>query len=209
MSFWDDVGDALEFEWYHAKELWSDIKDDPERLFIGAIDPISTDMWNQVLGKDYEPMVNQWGGATNERFVGAAEEGMNVEPAMFMHDTAKSIAQSYAMSYGAGAAGDYAGSQGASPEVQAGIEKGFSAIGEGLMNPPEPAEDDPDFGPGEDPAKSSKKKKQQALPTFGLPEATKQAPPDPDVPGAVRVVHDPYGQAVPPDPYVVPTFGRA
>jgi len=205
MSFWDDVGDALEFEQFQLGDWWEQIKEDPERIFIGAIDPISSDVWGFALGKDYEPMINQWGGATNKRFVRFEEEGGNAEPAMFMHDTAKSIAKSYAAAYAGGAGADYGESAGwydssVTPYVEQGLQ---GMIQEGL-DPTPPAEDDPDFGGAE----GFSKKKQMAVPTFGLPEATQQAPPDPDVPGAVRVVHDPHGEVVPPDPDVVPTFGR-
>ena len=203
MSFWDDVGDALEFEWYHAKELWNDIKEDPERLFIGAIDPISSDMWGAVTGKDYEPMVNQWGGATNQRFVGFEAEGGNAEPAMFMHDTAKKIAQSYALGYGAESAGAYAEGQGASPEAASGIEQGIKQIGGAAIDPPPPDPDDPDLRTEEE------KRKKELKATFGTATpAELGTAKGVDVPGAVRIVHDPYGQVVPPDPDVVPTFGR-
>ncbi len=203
-SFWDDVKSNFDFEKFQLEDMWKQIKEDPERLFIGAIDPFSSEMWGTVTGKDYEPMVNQWGGATNERFVRASEAGIDVEPAQGMHGLAKDIAQSYTAGYAGGKGASAGEGQGWwDSSVSPYIEKGITGMLEAGMNPPEPDPNDPEFGQGAD-----LKKKQQAVPTFGVPEATQQAPAPPDVPGAVRIVHDPYGQVVPPDPDVVPTFGR-
>lgn len=59
MSF---LGNALGFEAFHTKDLWKGIKKDPKRLILG-VDPWSTKVWNKVLGKKDEPLVDQLGGA--------------------------------------------------------------------------------------------------------------------------------------------------
>lgn len=205
MSFWDDVKSNFDFEKFQIEDWWEQIKEDPERIFIGAMDPFSSEMWGGITGKDYEPMINQWGGPTEERFGRAQAEGIDTGPAEGAHEFAQSVAQSYALNYGAGQGASFGEGQGwYDSSVTPWVEKGLSSMGEAAIDPPPPAYDDPDFGPGED----VKKKEQKALPTFGVPDATKQAPLDPDVPGQVRIIHDPYGQVVPPDPNVVPTFGR-
>lgn len=168
-DFKEDIKSNFEFEKFQLEDMWRDIKENPERLFIGAIETGSTDMWNAILGTDYEPLVNQFGGATNARFVEASERGIDVEPAQFMHGVAKDIAQSYAVGYGAGAGADYAGAQGASPQAQTGIEQGISQFGSSIMDPPPPSEEDPDlvhkFGP-EGPHEQKK-----YMPSFGTKAA--------------------------------------
>lgn len=38
----------------------------PDRLLTGSIDPLSTGMWNKILGRNYDPLVNQFGGPTKQ-----------------------------------------------------------------------------------------------------------------------------------------------
>ena len=52
----------FDFDKFALKDIWGQIKDNPERLLVGAIDPLSTKMWNGILGKDYEPLIDQMGG---------------------------------------------------------------------------------------------------------------------------------------------------
>ena len=44
MSF---LGDVLGFEKFNLKNLWSGIKENPERLFLGAADPFSSEYVGQ------------------------------------------------------------------------------------------------------------------------------------------------------------------
>ena len=90
------LGDVLKFEKFNAKEMWHKIKDDPERLFIGAADPFSSKVWGKVLGKDYEPIVDQWGGASKDTYKQAEEAGINTGPGKTMHNIAKTVASVYA-----------------------------------------------------------------------------------------------------------------
>ena len=142
MSLWDDIKSNFDFEKFQIEDMWSMIKEDPERLFIGAIDPFSSELWSTVTGKDYEPLVNQWGGATNERFIRADEAGIDIEPAQAMHGAAKDIAQSFALSYAGGKAGTYGESKGMSPEAAGGLEQGIKQIGGAALNPPPPDPED-------------------------------------------------------------------
>jgi hypothetical protein len=98
------LGDVLGFDAFALKDIWKSVKKDPERLLIGAVDPLSTKMWNGILGKDYEPLVDQMGGpygghtisafGNNEGGVykRAQDAGINTESGAGAHDAAHTIA---------------------------------------------------------------------------------------------------------------------
>lgn len=104
MSF---LGDVLSFDKYVLSDIWKGIKKDPERLLLGAVDPISTKMWNKVTGKDYEPLVDQMGGPYGGHTVSAFGNntggvygranaaGINTGPGSNAHDAAHVIAAIY------------------------------------------------------------------------------------------------------------------
>lgn len=50
-----------DFVSFARKDAWNAIKKDPERAFIGAIDPASSWVWSQLTGKDYDPIINMFG----------------------------------------------------------------------------------------------------------------------------------------------------
>ena len=97
-GFFEKVGNMLEFEWDHLGNIFKDFGKNPERIFLGAADPLSSKLWGGITGKDYAPIVNEWGGATEDRFndyerkhgvgsLGYAREG---------HQAAQAIAGMYA-----------------------------------------------------------------------------------------------------------------
>lgn len=94
------LGDILSFEGFNLKEIGKKIKDNPERLLIGAIDPASTKVWNKALGKDYEPMVDQWGGASADTYSKAEAAGIDTNAGHSMHRLARVVAGSIAGGYG-------------------------------------------------------------------------------------------------------------
>lgn len=109
MSF---LGSGLDFEKFQLGDIWSKIKKNPERLFIGAIDPWSSKLWSKVTGKDYEPLVDQmggpYGGHTFSAFgkqdggvYGRAEEaGIDTKSSRQLHDAAHAITGLFAGNYG-------------------------------------------------------------------------------------------------------------
>lgn len=111
MSFLKDV---LSFEQFNLKDMWKKVRKDPERLLLGAADPWSTKLWNKTgVGKDWEPITDQWGGAyggatttlgdTGEGVYGRAKEaGVPTEAGAGMHDIAHMISAMYAGNYGMG-----------------------------------------------------------------------------------------------------------
>ena len=75
MSFLKDV---LSFEKFNLGDMWDKVKHDPGRLFLGALDPASTSLWNKVLGKDWEPLVDQFGGAYGGDAITLGDTGRGV-----------------------------------------------------------------------------------------------------------------------------------
>lgn len=104
----DRLGDALkdvwDFERSHLKSMADRIKDDPKRLLspVPMVDPIGTKI-GTTLGfgdKDTKPLVNQWGGATEESYQEAEARGIDTRAGRAMHDVAQTVAASYAGGYG-------------------------------------------------------------------------------------------------------------
>lgn len=114
--------DVLSFEKFNLGDMWGKIKQDPARLALGALDPFSTRVWNKTsIGKNWEPVVDQWGGAYGGSAAGGGDGGVYARaraagvptgPGSQMHDVARSIASIYAGGYGAGKVGSMANSGG-------------------------------------------------------------------------------------------------
>lgn len=107
MSF---LGDVFGFEKFNLGEAWDKIKEDPERVPLGALDEFSSKAWGKVTGKDYEPVVDRWGSPTDETYAKAEADGINTGPGKTMHGIARTVAQFYA----GRAAGNALGGEGAS-----------------------------------------------------------------------------------------------
>jgi len=117
--------DNLDFELFNLGDMWDRIKDDPKRLLLG-VDPLSTGMWNTVLGRDDDAIVNQLGGPMGSGGLGlgesggvygrAEEAGIDTGAAGGMHDIAEVVASiwgGYGAAQGLGAAwGSMGGSEG-------------------------------------------------------------------------------------------------
>lgn len=105
-------GDFFDFHKFQLGDWAKKIKKNPEQLLLGAADPFGAKVWGGVLGKKYEPMVDQMGGpyggspisafgSGNGGVYGRAEAaGINTKPARFMEDAAHAVAGSYAGGYG-------------------------------------------------------------------------------------------------------------
>lgn len=106
MGFFDDT---LDFELFHGKEIAKDIWTHPRRLITG-VDPFSTKMWNGILGTDDEPIVDQMGGATSQRYEDAEAEGINPKSGRKMQDLAHVVTALFAGNYGGEQAGLWGGS---------------------------------------------------------------------------------------------------
>jgi|SRR5689334_23150908 hypothetical protein len=109
MSYLHDV---FSFEKFNLKDMLGKLKEDPLRIPLGALDPLSTGVWNKILGKNWEPMVDQFGGAyggnpvtigdTGQGVYGRAQAaGVPTGPGSQMHDVAHVLAGMLAGGYGA------------------------------------------------------------------------------------------------------------
>ena len=107
------LSDILGFESFNLKDMWKKARKDPERLLLGAVDPFATRMWNQTgIGEDWEPIVDQMGGAyggsaltlgdTGEGVYGRARAaGVPTEAGAGMQDIAHLVTSLFAGGYGA------------------------------------------------------------------------------------------------------------
>lgn len=148
MSIFDDIKDVIDFERVNLRRMGRQVKEDPERLLLGAADPFGTKLWGGITGQDWEPIVNQWGGATEEAYAEAEAKGVDTGPGRFMHQVAQSIASMYAAGYGAGKIKAFGKKQGWPDEaVDAALRQAQSAgrggggtfqQGTGELPPPRP-----------------------------------------------------------------------
>lgn len=111
------LSDMFGFDSFALKDLWRGIKKNPERLLIGAADPWSTKAWNKVLGKDWEPLVDQMGGPYGGHTISAfgandggvyqraRDAGIDTGAGENAHDAAHVIAAMFAGNYGMGQLG--------------------------------------------------------------------------------------------------------
>lgn len=99
------INDVFKFERSKLKDMAGAIKEDPERLLLGAADPASSRMWSEVTGKEYEPIVDQMGGATTEDYRRAEARGIDTTAGKTMHGIARAIAGTIAGGYGLQALG--------------------------------------------------------------------------------------------------------
>lgn len=105
---------ALDFERFQLGRWFDQLKDNPEQLLLGAATPFGAQMWGGLLGKDYEPLVNMWGGPTDATWQAAEAEGVDSGDARNAHAIAQGISQFYAGNY---FGGDPSGLLGGQPQT--------------------------------------------------------------------------------------------
>lgn len=109
-------GDIFDFEKSAMGDRKNLLKKDPWRIPLGIMDEGGTKIWNTVLGKDMEPVVDYWGGTTKQNVANAKAKGINTGPGEGMHNIARTIASLFAGNYGAGKlGGGMFGSGGSNP----------------------------------------------------------------------------------------------
>lgn len=124
----DKLKDAIgyDFEKYNFKSMWEQLKKNPGRALIGSFDPASTKMWNEILGRDDDPIISQLGGPTKQRYVDYVEQGGDPRAASNAA-TAHQIAATIASIYAGGALGAVAGGMGAGAGAAGGAAAGAGA----------------------------------------------------------------------------------
>jgi hypothetical protein len=91
-GFWSKVKKALKFEAFNTKKIVKGILKNPERLLTGAVDPLGTKIANEMYGTEWDPLVNQLGGATEQTFADAEAQGLDTGLARDLHKTAGLVA---------------------------------------------------------------------------------------------------------------------
>jgi len=117
-----DLKDILGFEAFNLKGIAGKIKDNPLRLLYGGIDPASTKVWNKVLNKDDEPLVDQWGGASADTYRKAEDAGIDTKAGHNMHRAARVVASMFALGAAGRGAGFGGGGQGGGTSPGGGMD---------------------------------------------------------------------------------------
>lgn len=131
----------LDFEMFNAGHMLKKAVQNPDQLLLGAADPFGAKLWGGITGKNYEPIVNQWGGASDGAYKAAEAKGIDTTAARGAHKAAEAVASFYAggaASNGLGSLGSAGGnagqglSMGASGQgLQMGGGQGLSSMGGG------------------------------------------------------------------------------
>ena len=93
------LSDAFDFEKFALGDIWDRIKDNPEQLLLGAATPVGAELWGGLLGKDFEPFVNEFGGPTDSTIQNAQASGVDTGSAQGLHNVAEGVASIYAGNY--------------------------------------------------------------------------------------------------------------
>lgn len=80
----------------HLEQTLDTWKDNPEQALLGMNTEFETDLWNQILGTDYQPVVTNTGGATDAQLQQMQAEG--IASAGAGYDVADTTAMMYGMS---------------------------------------------------------------------------------------------------------------
>lgn len=83
-------------------EQWKAVKDNPERLLLGAMTPVGSKVWSKATGKDYKPVMDAWGGPSADVYASGEARGINMDAAHNSHRVARMVT---AMGMAGGAAG--------------------------------------------------------------------------------------------------------
>lgn len=140
MSWLSDIG---KFELFHTKDVLKKIKDNPERLLLGGFgtDPFTAKITNKALGTNYEPLVDQMGGAYGGHTISAfgnndggvykraQDAGINTSAGAGAQDVAHLVAAMYAGGY----AGDQLGALGGSSGSMSPATSGYGEAVNGVL----------------------------------------------------------------------------
>lgn len=87
-----ELQQVADFEEVNFNYIKDTLLENPERLLYGSADPLSTLIWNEVLGTNYAPVINQMGGPTPEAFMLAEQQGIDTSISQISHQVASAIA---------------------------------------------------------------------------------------------------------------------
>jgi len=108
------VSDIVAFQGSALEDTIKKVGDNPLQAAAGAMDPFSAGVFNAVLGTEWTPAVDQWGGTTQENVKNAKAKGINTTPGEGAQNLARAVATAYGVNYAYGAAGGSAAASGGS-----------------------------------------------------------------------------------------------
>lgn len=106
MGLFSKLVKAVKFQFSHVSSVLKGLKKNPLRVLTGG-DPLSTTIWNKVLGTKYKPLFGQLGGATEEQF--ANYEAKNGKGSLGFARALHKVAETVLGFYAGGAIGKVAG----------------------------------------------------------------------------------------------------
>lgn len=116
-------GDVFGFENSKLSNMWGKAKSHPEQLLLGGADPFGAKIAGGITGKEYSPLVDQWGGATGDDYSKAQAEGVNTGPGKTMHGIARVVAALMTAKYAGGKMGGGAGgTEGGGMQMPSGMQ---------------------------------------------------------------------------------------
>lgn len=95
------LDNLVDFDSFQLGRMGDMLKENPERAFLGALDPVGTGLWNKILGEDWDPAVSEFGGPTKKGTEEAAASGVDTKAGAAAHTVAKLIASYFAGQAGA------------------------------------------------------------------------------------------------------------
>lgn len=80
----------------HVKQSWDALRENPERALLGIGDELTTNVWNQALGTDYDPLSTPFGGATDEQIAEMQRQGIATNNFEGLNNIADTVTGLYA-----------------------------------------------------------------------------------------------------------------
>lgn len=117
----------LDFEIFNAGHMLNKAVKNPDQMLLGAADPFGAKLWGGITGKEYSPIVNEWGGATEDAYKAAEDKGISTGAARGAHKVAQTIAGLYA----GGAAANGLSGIGSTGNAAQGLSGSSSGLGLG------------------------------------------------------------------------------
>lgn len=124
MSFFDSL---VETPIYQAQSMANQWTKNPEQALLGINTPFETGVWNKVLGTNYSPTVNMFGGPSEQTYANAQREGVDLSAGRVADSVVPMVAGGVGSAFGGPAAG-IAAYQGANAIGQMGRQGEISQL---------------------------------------------------------------------------------
>jgi hypothetical protein len=109
MSFFDSL---IQTPVFQAQSMAKQFSQNPEQALLGMNTPLETGIWNKVLGTNYKPTVNMFGGPSEATYADAQRQGVDLSAGRAADSIVPMVAGGVGSAFG-GPAGGMAAYQGA------------------------------------------------------------------------------------------------